>query len=158
MLGIMGFDLSRRTSFWAIALIFGTAVRAIGEPLPSQPAVERIAAIERGLGGRVAVGAIDTVSGQRAECRGTERFPMCSTFKFLAASAVLQRGGKKEEQLDLRVSYSAVDLSCSISRGRTQARRSGHSYLVGAALRPKNNPCCPANEQKPAKAADPSIR
>jgi beta-lactamase class A len=34
---------------------------------------------------------LDAGSGARAEYRGSERFPMCSTFKFLLAAAVLQR-------------------------------------------------------------------
>jgi len=42
--------------------------------------------------------------------REAERFPMCSTFKFLAEAAILQRVDKNEERLDNRVSYNSADL------------------------------------------------
>ena len=59
MLGFMSFDLSRRTLLLgAITLIFRTAAPAIGEQQPRQPAIERIATIEQGLGGRVGIAAI----------------------------------------------------------------------------------------------------
>ena len=35
---------------------------------------------------------------------------MCSTFKFLAEAAILQRVDKNEERLDNRVSYNSADL------------------------------------------------
>lgn len=88
----------------------GTETCLSGEPQPNQSALERVAAIERDLGGRVGIAAIDTGNAQRIEYRGTERFPMCSTFKFLAAAAVLQRADKNEEQLGRRIPYSSADL------------------------------------------------
>ena len=50
----------------------------------------RIAAINARVGGRIGVAALDTGTGQRIEYKGNERFPMCSTFKVLAAAAVLK--------------------------------------------------------------------
>src|SRR5689334_20191700 len=52
---------------------------------------ERIAAIEKRSGGRIGVAALDTGNGKRLDYRSEERFPMCSTFKFLAGAAVLKR-------------------------------------------------------------------
>lgn len=102
---------SRRTFLlWAITLTFGTAVGATGEPQSKQAAGDRIGAIEQGLGGRIGIAAIDTGNGQRIEYRGAERFPMCSTFKFLLAAAVLQKVDDNEEQLDRQISYRASDL------------------------------------------------
>ncbi len=37
---------------------------------------------------------LDTATGERSGYRADERFPMCSTFKFLLASAVLQARGR----------------------------------------------------------------
>src|SRR5438034_10880447 len=73
-------------------------------------AANQIAAIEARLGGRISVAALDTGSGKRFDYRAEERFPMCSTFKFLAAAAVLKRVDEKRDQLDRFVSYDAKDI------------------------------------------------
>jgi beta-lactamase class A len=73
-------------------------------------AANQIAAIEARLGGRMGIAALDTGSGKRLDYRAEERFPMCSTFKFLAAAAVLKRVDEKQEQLDRFVSYDAKDI------------------------------------------------
>jgi beta-lactamase class A len=73
-------------------------------------AANQIAAIEARLGGRIGVAALDTGSGKRVDYRVEERFPMCSTFKFLAAAAVLKGVDEKQEQLDRFVSYNAKDI------------------------------------------------
>jgi beta-lactamase class A len=73
-------------------------------------AANQIAAIEARVGGRIGVAALDTGSGRRLDHRADERFPMCSTFKFLAAAAVLKRVDEKQEQLDRFVSYDAKDI------------------------------------------------
>jgi beta-lactamase class A len=74
----------------------------------------RIAAIEARIGGRMGVAAVDaaveTGSGKRLDYRSEERFPMCSTFKFLAAAAVLKRVDEKQETLDRFVSYDAKEI------------------------------------------------
>ena len=73
-------------------------------------AANQIAAIEARLGGRMGIAALDTGSGKRLDYRAEERFPMCSTFKFLAAAAVLKRVDEKQDQLDRFVSYDAKDI------------------------------------------------
>ena len=60
-------------------------------------AANQIAAIEARVGGRIGVAALDTGSGRRLDYQADERFPMCSTFKFLAAAAVLKRVDEKQE-------------------------------------------------------------
>ena len=49
-------------------------------------------------------------SGARFGQRMDERFPMCSTFKFLLAAAVLERAGRGALSLDQRVPVRAADL------------------------------------------------
>jgi beta-lactamase class A len=71
---------------------------------------DRIAAIEKRTGARIGVTALDTASGKRLDHRSEERFPMCSTFKFLAAAAVLKRVDAGNEKLDRFVSYGASDI------------------------------------------------
>jgi beta-lactamase class A len=72
--------------------------------------VDRIAAIEKRFGGRIGVAALDTGSRERIDHRAGERFPMCSTFKFLAAAAVLKRLDENKDKLDRFVPYSAKDI------------------------------------------------
>lgn len=89
-----------------VSLIFLAATAASGE----NDAVSRIAAIETRIGGRIGVAVLDTGNNKRIDHRASERFPMCSTFKFLAAAAVLKRVDEKKETLDRFVSYDANDI------------------------------------------------
>jgi beta-lactamase class A len=73
-------------------------------------ATSQIAGIEGRVSGRIGVAALDTGGGKRVEYRANERFPMCSTFKFLAAAAVLKRVDEQKDKLDRFVSYGAADI------------------------------------------------
>jgi len=70
----------------------------------------RIQSIEQRTGARIGVAAVDTGSDKRLNHRSEERFAMCSTFKFLAAAAVLKRVDAGEEKLDRFVPYAAKDI------------------------------------------------
>jgi beta-lactamase class A len=89
-----------------LLLAFLTGSAAFGE----SDAAARLAAIEARIGGRIGVSALDTSNSKRLDYRAEERFPMCSTFKFLAAAAVLKRVDEKKENLDRFVRYSAKDI------------------------------------------------
>lgn len=80
--------------------------------LPALPndATSALATLERRNGGRLGVAAFDTSNGHHVSHRADELFPICSTFKFLAASFVLARVDRGEEQLDRRIVYSDKDL------------------------------------------------
>jgi beta-lactamase class A len=67
-------------------------------------------ALERRSGGRLGVAVIDAGSGRRFAHRGDERFPMCSTFKFLLAAAVLAKVDKGTERLDRPIPVRAGDI------------------------------------------------
>jgi beta-lactamase class A len=67
--------------------------------------VDRLAALERRHGGRLGVAILDVDSGRRINHRGEQRFPMCSTFKLLAAALVLARVDRGDERLDRRVVF-----------------------------------------------------
>jgi beta-lactamase class A len=69
-----------------------------------------LATIETASGGRLGVAVLDTKTGARAAHRANERFPMCSTFKLLAAAAVLKRVDKGQEKLDRKIAFDAADL------------------------------------------------
>ena len=69
-----------------------------------------IAAIEAKTGSRIGIAALDTGSGKRLDHRSEERFPMCSTFKFLAVAAVLKRVDQGKENLERFIRYDAKDI------------------------------------------------
>jgi beta-lactamase class A len=56
--------------------------------------------LEKTNGGRLGVAVLDTATGERSVYRADERFPMCSTFKFLLVSAVLRGVDRRQETLD----------------------------------------------------------
>lgn len=105
------FRLSRRLLLGGAGLsLFGcapTARRSRTPPVAKSSAdVEAsLAALERSVGGRLGVAALDTASGRRVDYRADERFPMCSTFKLPLVAAVLQRVDAGQEQLARHVSY-----------------------------------------------------
>lgn len=77
----------------------------------SQDSLRRqVAAIEAQTGGRLGVAVIDTQTGTHLGYRADERFPMCSTFKFLVAAAVLSRVDGGREKLDRRIAITQKDL------------------------------------------------
>lgn len=63
------------------------------------------AAIERKVGGKIGIAALDTGSGTTLRYRDEERFPMCSTFKMVLAGAVLARVDAGKEKLDRTIAY-----------------------------------------------------
>lgn len=69
-----------------------------------------MAALERRSGGRLGVAVLDTGSGRRFDWRGDEMFPMCSTFKFLLAAAILRKVDEGKESLTRRIPVSPGDL------------------------------------------------
>lgn len=70
----------------------------------------RLKALERESGGRLGVSVFDTATGARWGYRAGERFPMCSTFKLLAAALVLHRVDKGQEQLARKVIVKPTDI------------------------------------------------
>jgi beta-lactamase class A len=69
-----------------------------------------LVALERRHGGRLGVAILDTQDMTAFAQRGDERFPMGSTFKFLAAGLVLARVDRKQEDLARRIVYAKSDL------------------------------------------------
>ncbi len=66
--------------------------------------------IERDVKGRLGVVVRDTGSGIQIGHRSLERFPMCSTFKLLAAALVLRRVDEGKEKLDRRITVRQSDI------------------------------------------------
>ncbi len=77
------------------------------EPTPADVSAD-LAALEAELGVRIGVFALDTATGRTVEHRADERFAYASTFKALAAGAVLAAAG--EADLAEVVPYAAADV------------------------------------------------
>ncbi|GJD39115.1 class A beta-lactamase [Methylobacterium bullatum] len=90
---------------WAAGNWFGAGGPALAEGAFRRDLADRFARIEEASGGRLGIGLLDTGSGAHAAHRGDERFPLCSTFKVLAAGAVLARVDRGEDGLDRRHRY-----------------------------------------------------
>ena len=71
---------------------------------------DRIAAIEARHGGRLGVVIANTATSEAIEYRADERFPLTSTFKFLAAAAVLKLIDVGDQKIDTIVPYTAADV------------------------------------------------
>lgn len=65
----------------------------------------RLAEIEAAVQGRLGVGILDTQTGAFYGRHENERFPLCSSFKLLAAAMVLERVDRGLEKLDRRVVF-----------------------------------------------------
>lgn len=100
-------DPSRRHFFLGALTLVGAACRT--KPSPASPS-HALAEIERSVGGRLGVFAIDTGSGRELAHRADERFAMCSTFKWVLAAAVLAHVESGALSLQQRLAYGDVDL------------------------------------------------
>ncbi len=69
-----------------------------------------LTAIERRVGGRLGVCALDVGTGRQLGHREDERFAMCSTFKWLLGAAVLASADRGQLSLGERVAYGPGEL------------------------------------------------
>lgn len=74
------------------------------------PARDALRALEREHGARVGAYAHNLATGRTVAHRADERFPLCSTFKTLAAAAVLRDLDRDGEVLGRLVRYTEADL------------------------------------------------
>lgn len=139
------FSLSRRTLLATLGVL-PVAVALFPMPVWNSPTIgitelrERLVRLEAASGGRLGIAAIDTADGRSVDFRGNERFPMCSTFKILAAAAVLREDMKEPDLLQRRVFFRPEDVvpyspvtSRRLAEGMTLAE------LCGAALQYSDN-------------------
>jgi beta-lactamase class A len=69
-----------------------------------------LAALEARSHGRLGCAVLDLATGKSSGYRLDERFPMCSTFKFLATAFILRRADEDKEQMARRITYTRADL------------------------------------------------
>ncbi len=92
------------------ALLACAVVPSARAATPAKSLEQTFAAIEAKVGGRLGVAAYDTGSGLKAAWRGDERFPLCSTFKWLAGAAILARVDQGKETLKRKVPIRAEEI------------------------------------------------
>jgi beta-lactamase class A len=97
------------------SLLSGGAATAALLVVPGTPAQAvssgSLRRLERDYGGRIGAVGIDTGNGRTVVHRADERFPLLSTFKVLAAAAVLERArGREPGLLDRVLHWTADDL------------------------------------------------
>jgi beta-lactamase class A len=123
-------------------LIATAAALPLASAVPAAAAAQGpFAQLERRAGGRLGVAAFDGETGQRIAWRGNERFALCSTFKLLAAAAVLQRAQAGQENLDRWIAYGAADLLeyAPVTRAHVNAGGMTLAALCAAAIQYSDN-------------------
>jgi beta-lactamase class A len=98
--------MQRRHFLGAAAL---TPLMSFAADAPDAP-LSAFAALEKDLGGRLGISAVNLATGKQVGHRSGERFPMCSTFKAMVAAAILQRSASDPALLKRRISYTKADL------------------------------------------------
>ncbi|MDP3737298.1 MAG: class A beta-lactamase [Hyphomonadaceae bacterium] len=92
----------------------GVALAATGcasyEAPPASHGGRKIAEIEKRIGGRIGVFAINTETLSSLAHRHGERFAMASTFKWLLAAAILKQAEAGTLKLDHHLSYTSADI------------------------------------------------
>ncbi len=131
--------LTRRAAMLGASSLLTLGPRMVAAE-PAKETRERadaqFAALEHRFGGRLGVLALDTQSGARLEHRPDQRFPLCSTFKFLAAAAVLARVDRGEDRLDRSIAFGEGDLDsyAPVAKTHLAEGRMSLSELCAAAL------------------------
>jgi beta-lactamase class A len=98
--------------------------------------------LERECGGRLGVAVLNAADGSVVGQRLDERFPMCSTFKLLVASAVLRRVDEGKEQLGRVVRFEMKDVvagNSPVTRGRAGGPGMSVEELCAAAMTVSDN-------------------
>jgi len=123
-----------------VFLLAGSAAAAIGAPVLAMPdpaikpfrtkvAQAKLNRIEADSGGRLGVCILDTATGRRLVHRTDKRFPMCSTFKLLAAAMVLKRVDDGQERLDRPI---AIERSVILAHSPLTEPNVGSTMTMGA--------------------------
>ena len=119
--------LSRRGFLATTILGVPGCLYAAGKRFSRLPAA--FAQLEHTNGGRLGVAVFDTATRESSGYRAEERFPMCSTFKFLLASAILQRVDQHRETLDHAIAIPPKPL---LSNSPLTEPHAGSAMTIGA--------------------------
>ena len=118
---------SRRRFLAVSTLALPALLRNVAEGTDTLP--QKLAQVERSNGGRLGVVVLDTATGESSGYRADERFPMCSTFKFVLATAVLLQVDRGKETLDRSIAVPPKPL---ISNSPVTELHAGKNMSVAA--------------------------
>jgi len=111
----------------ALALLgAGAASPALAAAQKPDP---KLTALEARTGNRIGLAVLDTGSGRRLGHRAGVRFPLCSTFKLLAAAAILHRVDTDCEDLGRKVAVRQADI---LSNSPLSEQHVGEAVTLGA--------------------------
>ncbi len=118
------------------ASLVATSARAWAAAPSADKAAERqfaqaMQALERAVGGRLGVSALNTVTGAALGWRQNERFAMCSTFKMLLAAQVLSRVDAGQDRLDAMLTF---DRSVLVEHSPVTEKFAGKAPMTVKAL------------------------
>lgn len=124
--------LTRRHTLIGAAVLAACAPRHLAQSDASPPDDPRFAAIERRIGGRVGVCALNPDAGARLAHRLHERFAMCSSFKWLLGAQMLHLAEGAPDFLSQRLMFDESDLLeyAPATRPRVVDGRSGRTGAV----------------------------
>lgn len=122
--------IGRRHWTAGMAMVMAGASRAAAAGDRWDALSKAFARIEAAHGGRLGVAVLDTANGSEAGRRTRELFPMGSTYKLLAAGAVLARTDAGTDGLDRRLPYTRADVVTYSPI--TQEHANGDGMTLGA--------------------------
>jgi beta-lactamase class A len=125
------FHAALATAAWAFPWGAKASSRDPVQSQDQQRLAERCTAIEAEYSCRLGVCLVDVRRGHRAQWRGGERFPMCSTFKWVTAAHVLSRVDAGAERLDRRIAYPR---SALVAHSPVTEQHAGRAGLTVAQL------------------------
>jgi beta-lactamase class A len=130
-----------RRSVLRLLPAFALSATSLGTGEPEASPQEQLTSIEKGIGGRLGVSALDTGSGRRLGWRETELFAMCSTFKFLLAGCILRQVDIGTMGLGRLISYGSKDLfgHAPITRAHIAQGTMSIGNLCAAAVEESDN-------------------
>jgi beta-lactamase class A len=98
---------TRRHFIIGTAALAGFGLTSAARAFDSGTLRSELVRIEKDVGGRLGVAALDTRTADQFGHHADDLFPMCSTFKFLLAAAVLNRVDNGQEKLERRIKVEA---------------------------------------------------
>lgn len=90
--------------------IFNLALTYAQTPKLQSSIQKQFAQLETAKNGRLGISAINTANKQTIHYRANERFPFCSTSKFMVVSAILKQSEIKPQLLQERIKYKNEDI------------------------------------------------
>ncbi|PHM74193.1 class A beta-lactamase [Xenorhabdus kozodoii] len=97
-------------AFPASATVHKNQISSSSSPLKTDDIIHQLAILEKNANGRLGVVLIDTSDHSTLSYRANERFPLCSTSKLMAVSAILKKSETNAHLLNQRVHYQQSDL------------------------------------------------